>query len=99
MKHAVLALVRAVVGLFYRRVEISGLEHLPAQGPVLLIANHNNGLMVGTSYVVFSPYREGAPAPGRLRREVDTLEDPGPALASRPPRLRAGGEKKRFPRR
>ena len=45
MKHAVLALVRAVVGLFYRRVEISGLEHLPAQGPVLLIANHNNGLV------------------------------------------------------
>ena len=45
MKSAVLALVRAVVGLFYRRVEISGREHLPAQGPVLLIANHNNGLV------------------------------------------------------
>jgi 1-acyl-sn-glycerol-3-phosphate acyltransferase len=45
VKHAVLALVRAVVGLFYRRVEVSGLEHLPAQGPVLLVANHNNGLV------------------------------------------------------
>lgn len=45
MKSAVLALVRAFVGLFYRRIEVSGLENLPRDGPVLLLANHNNGLV------------------------------------------------------
>jgi len=45
VKAAVLALVRALVGLFYRRIEVSGLENVPRDGPVLLIANHNNGLV------------------------------------------------------
>lgn len=45
MKAAVLALVRALVGLFYRRIEVSGLENVPPKGPVLLLANHNNGLV------------------------------------------------------
>jgi 1-acyl-sn-glycerol-3-phosphate acyltransferase len=45
VKTAVLALVRALVGLFYRRIEVSGLGNLPDHGPVLLVANHNNGLV------------------------------------------------------
>ncbi len=45
MKAAVLALVRGLVGLFYRRIEVSGIENLPLEGPVLLVANHNNGLV------------------------------------------------------
>ncbi len=45
MRAAVLALVRALVGLFYRRIEVAGLENVPRGGPVLLIANHNNGLV------------------------------------------------------
>jgi 1-acyl-sn-glycerol-3-phosphate acyltransferase len=45
VKAAVLALVRSLVGLFYRRVEVSGLENVPREGPVLLVANHNNGLV------------------------------------------------------
>ena len=30
--------------VFYERVEVQGLEHLPAQGPVLVFANHANAL-------------------------------------------------------
>jgi 1-acyl-sn-glycerol-3-phosphate acyltransferase len=45
VKTGVLALVRALVRLFYRRIEISGLENVPREGPVLLIANHTNGLV------------------------------------------------------
>jgi glycerol-3-phosphate O-acyltransferase / dihydroxyacetone phosphate acyltransferase len=45
VRSALVGLVRFVVGLFYRRVEVSGLEHVPLEGPVLLLANHNNGLV------------------------------------------------------
>ena len=45
MKVAVLALTRALVRLFYRRIEVAGLENLPREGPVLLAANHTNGLV------------------------------------------------------
>ncbi|MGA7990816.1 MAG: 1-acyl-sn-glycerol-3-phosphate acyltransferase [Thermoanaerobaculia bacterium] len=45
MKAVVLALVRTAIRLFYRRIEVSGLENLPRDGPVLLVANHSNGLV------------------------------------------------------
>ncbi len=45
MKAAVLALARSLVRLFYRRIELSGLERVPRDGPVLLVANHPNGLV------------------------------------------------------
>jgi 1-acyl-sn-glycerol-3-phosphate acyltransferase len=45
VKSAVAGLVRFLVDLFYRRVEVSGLDNVPGQGPVLFVANHNNGLV------------------------------------------------------
>jgi 1-acyl-sn-glycerol-3-phosphate acyltransferase len=45
VKAVVLALARFLVRLFYRRIEVSGLEHLPRERPVLLVANHTNGLV------------------------------------------------------
>ncbi|MDX1999611.1 MAG: lysophospholipid acyltransferase family protein [Thermoanaerobaculia bacterium] len=36
---------RAVLGLFFRQVETSGLELVPASGPLLVVANHPNGLI------------------------------------------------------
>jgi 1-acyl-sn-glycerol-3-phosphate acyltransferase len=35
---------RALVTVFYRRVEVDGLEKLPARGPLLLCANHADAL-------------------------------------------------------
>lgn len=37
--------VRLLVKGFYRRVEARGLEHLPAEGPVLFTPNHPNSLL------------------------------------------------------
>ncbi|MCM3874803.1 MAG: 1-acyl-sn-glycerol-3-phosphate acyltransferase [Thermoanaerobaculia bacterium] len=45
MRSVLVRLVRFLVGLFYRRIEIAGKEHVPREGPVLFVANHNNGLV------------------------------------------------------
>jgi 1-acyl-sn-glycerol-3-phosphate acyltransferase len=37
-------LVFNLVRLFYPRIEIRGRENLPAQGPVVFVLNHPNGL-------------------------------------------------------
>lgn len=39
------ALVRVLLAVFYRRIDVAGLEHLPARGPLIVAANHQNGLI------------------------------------------------------
>jgi glycerol-3-phosphate O-acyltransferase / dihydroxyacetone phosphate acyltransferase len=39
------ALARALLAIFYRRVDVAGLEHVPARGPLIVAANHHNGLV------------------------------------------------------
>ena len=36
---------RALLAIFYRRVDVVGLEHVPARGPLLVAGNHQNGLV------------------------------------------------------
>ncbi len=74
--------VRFVVGLFFRRVEVSGVENVPASGGGILIAWHPNGLidpalMISTfpRRVVFGA-RHGLfswPLIGRLMRALGTV--------------------------
>src|SRR4051812_16087429 len=35
----------------YFRSEVSGLEHIPEQGPVLLVGNHSGGTMIADTFV------------------------------------------------
>ena len=39
------ALARLLVAIFYRRVEVVGLERIPAGGPLILTANHHEALV------------------------------------------------------
>jgi 1-acyl-sn-glycerol-3-phosphate acyltransferase len=39
------AFVRALLAIFYRRVDVAGLEHVPPEGPLIVAANHQNGLI------------------------------------------------------
>ena len=46
MAYRVLAwFLRVVTRVFFRQVEIAGLEHVPAEGPVLFAGNHPNSLI------------------------------------------------------
>src|SRR2546425_12666894 len=38
-------LVRWVLGLFYRRIDLVGLENIPESGPLIVAANHQNALV------------------------------------------------------
>ena len=39
------ALVRVLVRVFYRRVEVAGAERIPAAGPLIVAANHHGALV------------------------------------------------------
>jgi glycerol-3-phosphate O-acyltransferase / dihydroxyacetone phosphate acyltransferase len=51
-QHLLLAFFRVVVSTFFRRVEVVGQEHVPADGPVIFAANHPNALMDGLVLVM-----------------------------------------------
>lgn len=40
-----MAFLRLVTRIFFRRVEVSGREHVPVSGPVVLVGNHPNSLL------------------------------------------------------
>jgi 1-acyl-sn-glycerol-3-phosphate acyltransferase len=75
-------LVRFLVGLFFRRIEVSGLDHVPKTGGGILIAWHPNGLVDPALIISCLPRsvvfgaRHGLftwPIVGRLMRALGTV--------------------------
>jgi 1-acyl-sn-glycerol-3-phosphate acyltransferase len=60
------ALARAGVSLFFDRVDVEG--NVPAGGPLLLVANHTNGLVDGLVVTAATPRRVALTAKAALRR-------------------------------
>ena len=74
--------VRRLIRLYYPKIEVSGREHIPRSGPVLLVANHANSLIdpVIVGIAAARPVRFFAKAPlfetpvlGRLMRALGML--------------------------
>ena len=43
----VITLVRVITNTFFRRIDVAGIENVPAKGPVIFAGNHPNALMDG----------------------------------------------------
>ncbi len=43
----VIALIRIIANTFFRRIDVVGIENVPAEGPVIFAGNHPNALMDG----------------------------------------------------
>jgi glycerol-3-phosphate O-acyltransferase/dihydroxyacetone phosphate acyltransferase len=54
---AIRQLVRLLVTVFYRRIETAGLEHVPARGPLILAATHQNALIDPMLLIAIIPRR------------------------------------------
>lgn len=55
MRRGVTLLVRALLGLFFRRLEAAGIEQLPRSGPAIVVLNHPNGLLDPAILVALAP--------------------------------------------
>ena len=43
----IISLIRIVANTFFRRIDVVGLENIPAEGPIIFAGNHPNALMDG----------------------------------------------------
>ncbi len=50
-------LARFLLGLFYRRIDVVGAEHVPATGPLIVAANHHNSLVDAMLLLAVVPRR------------------------------------------
>lgn len=57
LQNAVAHFYRLLMGIYYRRVEAAGLANVPAQGPVLIVANHANAFIDGGMVAACLPRR------------------------------------------
>ena len=62
MIHRLVATIaRLLVSIFYCRVEVLGLERVPARGPLVVVANHHNALIDPALLLSVSPRIRSSP--------------------------------------
>src|SRR5438445_2719335 len=50
-------LLRVVLRIFFRRIEVTGVERVPSEGPVIFVLNHPNGLIDPAFLLCLAPRR------------------------------------------
>src|SRR5215210_2357097 len=82
MRDAITAFFRLCLRIFFRRIEIVGLERVPDGGPVVFAVNHPNGLVDPLFLLCFAPAPVsflakaplfGYPIIGSIIRAFDTI--------------------------
>ncbi len=49
------AILGRILGLFFRRIDVSGADHVPAGSPIIFVINHPNGLVDPLLLLTFAP--------------------------------------------
>ena len=57
MRATLRALLRLLLRIFFRRIEVTGIDRVPAQGPVIFVLNHPNGLIDPAFMLCLAPRR------------------------------------------
>ena len=82
IRRVIVALVRFALRIYFRRIEVTGLEHVPHDEPVIFVLNHPNALVDPVFLLCLAPRRVSflAKAPlfrmpviGYLVKELDSL--------------------------
>ena len=47
IQRLVISLIHVITNTFFRRIDVVGIENVPAEGPVSFAGNHQNALMDG----------------------------------------------------
>jgi 1-acyl-sn-glycerol-3-phosphate acyltransferase len=81
-RRIVVALLQLILRVFFRHIEVAGLERVPAKGPVIFVLNHPNGLIDPAFILALAPRRVSLlgkstlfkmPVIGSLARALDAL--------------------------
>jgi len=82
IRRLIVALVRLALRIYFQRIEVAGLEHVPLEVPVIFVLNHPNALVDPVFLLCLAPRRVSflAKAPlfrmpviGYLVKELDSL--------------------------
>src|SRR6478609_771817 len=82
IRRIIVALVRLALRIYFQRIEVTGLEHVPLDTPVIFVLNHPNALVDPVFLLCLAPRRVSflAKAPlfrmpvlGYFVRELDSL--------------------------
>ena len=57
MRATLRALLRLLLRVFFRRIEVTGTEHVPVHGPAIFVLNHPNGLIDPAFMLCLAPRR------------------------------------------
>jgi glycerol-3-phosphate O-acyltransferase/dihydroxyacetone phosphate acyltransferase len=55
MRRVIRSVLRVILRVFFPRIEVSGIDRVPADGPVMLVVNHPNGLIDPLFLLCLSP--------------------------------------------
>src|SRR6266576_5140612 len=68
IRRIIVALVRLSLRIYFQRIEVTGLEHVPANTPVIFVLNHPNALVDPVFLLCLAPRRVSFVAKATLFR-------------------------------